>query len=215
MWVAKFKSSGEDTLIGSRTKKFNITATGYPLSYNKTKDAIYVSAAGLLFGEEKNKKKFIADIKKAKRMLKFEVKGDFVICLMKEDLEIEPFYNPSIIHLKPIIIAHDGFEYWEVASWDKKVLTDLIELIKRKFKGELFKLKQEKISNISILTIIPELTAKQKRALELAVKSGYYEYPKKIELKQLAKLMKVSYSTYQAHLRKAEKKIIPFIGERL
>jgi predicted DNA binding protein len=64
------------------------------------------------------------------------------------------------------------------------------------------------------MTLHPELTDKQKTAIELAIKNGYYEYPRKIELKKLAKIMKVSYSTYQAHLRKAEKSLIPFFFEK-
>jgi predicted DNA binding protein len=86
------------------------------------------------------------------------------------------------------------------------------QTIKRVFKGcELISVKEEKITSFTITSIQPELTNKQKRAVELAINNDYYEYPRKIELKKLAKLMNLSYSTYQAHLRKAEKKLIKFL----
>ncbi len=55
------------------------------------------------------------------------------------------------------------------------------------------------------------LPEKQKKAFLLAIENNYYEYPRKIELEKLAKIMKVSLSTYQERLRKAElmKKILP------
>ena len=49
--------------------------------------------------------------------------------------------------------------------------------------------------------------------MNLAIKHSYYDYPRKIELEKLADIMKISYSTYQAHLRKAEKKLLPFFFE--
>jgi hypothetical protein len=57
--------------------------------------------------------------------------------------------------------------------------------------------------------VAPKITVKQRKALELAVHGGYYDYPRKITLEDLAKQMGVSYATYQAHLRKAEQKLLP------
>ena len=59
----------------------------------------------------------------------------------------------------------------------------------------------------------PELTEKQKQAMNLAIKQGYYNYPRKISIEQLAKLSKLSFSTFHAHLRKAEQKLLPFFFE--
>ena len=73
----------------------------------------------------------------------------------------------------------------------------------------------EKISNISFTKLLPEITKNQKEALELAINNGYYDYPKKIKMEKLAKMMKISYSTYQAHLKKAESKILPEIYKKL
>ena len=63
--------------------------------------------------------------------------------------------------------------------------------------------------------MLPDLTKKQKQALELAINNGYYDYPKKITMEKLAKLMKISYSTYQQHLKTSESKIMPSIYKEL
>ncbi len=81
--------------------------------------------------------------------------------------------------------------------------------------AKLIFIKEKQIKNISIIQQQPELTDKQKTALELAIKNGYYKYPRKIELKRLAKLMNLSYSTYQAHIRKAEQKLLPFFFDKI
>lgn len=60
-----------------------------------------------------------------------------------------------------------------------------------------------------LFTLFPRLTTKQRDAIELAITHGYYDYPRKIDVQDLAKLAKLAFSTFQAHLRKAEKKLIP------
>ena len=56
---------------------------------------------------------------------------------------------------------------------------------------------------------MPRLSNKQREAYQLAVENGYYKFPRKIGLEEMAKIMKISVSTFQEHLRKAEEKIIP------
>lgn len=214
MWIVKIRINGEKALIGSRAKKFNVSVSGYPISFYEKKNGIYVYIVGFIFGEENNIKKFIQDLKKDKRVLHLETKGNFLIGQIIEPIYAKVIYSHKIIHLEPIIIKEDGFEFWTIGSWNKKELTNIINLVKKTHEGELLKIEQEKITNFSIVSIQPELTAKQKKAIELAIKNNYYDYPRKIKLEKLAKLMNLSYSTYQAHLRKAEQKLLPFFFER-
>jgi len=107
-----------------------------------------------------------------------------------------------------------GNEIWEVGTWEKKDLTKFIEVIEKKYEGEILNIAEKKITNISLISINPELSPKQKQAMEIAIEKGYYEYPRQIGLKELSKLVNCSYSTYQNHLRKAERKIIPFAFNR-
>jgi len=214
MWVAKIKINGEKALIGSRTKKFNVSVSGYPISSFIKRDGIFVYLVGFVFGEEKNKKGFIRDLKKDRRVLHIEGKEDFIIAQIKESLKVRAMYRHRIIHLQPVFINEEGFEFWTIGSWNRKDLEEFIKLVEKQYNGKLISIKQEKITNLSIVSVQPKLTNKQKKALELAIKHGYYKYPRKTSLEKLAKMMDLSYSTYQAHLRKAEQKILPFFFKR-
>jgi len=63
--------------------------------------------------------------------------------------------------------------------------------------------------------IMPKLSNKQKEAIQLAVKEGYFDFPRKINLEGIAKRMKISKQTLQQHLRIAEKKLVPFLTENI
>ena len=123
-------------------------------------------------------------------------------------------YDHRIINLEPIFIDEEGYNYWTIGSWNKKELIEFVKVVEKEYNGKLMSMTQQKIINFSILSIQPQLTSKQKKAIELAIKENYYDYPRKVELRDLAKIMKISYSTFQAHLRKAEKKLIPFFFKR-
>lgn len=215
MWVVKIRINGEKALIGSRAKKFKVTVSGYPISIQEKKDGIYVHIAGFISGNEKNKRDFIRDVKKDKRVLHLEYRNDFIMAQIKEPLQFKIIYNPSILHLEPVLIQKDASEIWTLGSWNKEILTKISRLVKKTHQGQILKIKQEKIRNIFIVGINPNLTDKQKKAIELAIKHSYYDYPRKIKLEKLAKLMNLSYSTYHAHLRKAEKKLLPFFFEKI
>ncbi|MEA3248349.1 MAG: helix-turn-helix domain-containing protein [Nanoarchaeota archaeon] len=210
MWVAKIKFSGEKGKIGSRTKKFGVSLSGFPVSFYTRNDGIYIYMVGFIFGEQKKKKKFIKDIKKEKGILHFENKGDFIIAQIVESLRLKPMYNHKILNLEPVFIDEEGWNHWTIGSWNKKELIEFINIIEKRYGGNLIGVGQKEITNFSILSIQPELTAKQKRAMELAIKENYYNCPRKVELRDLAKIMRISYSTFQAHLRKAEQKLMPF-----
>lgn len=215
MWVLKLKLSPEGFFLGGCAVKYKVDMIGYSLSYYKDKKYLYLTIAGFMIGEEKNKKALIRDAKKMKEIVNFEINGDFIIAIVKEPLYTEPAYDPKLMRPRPGFISHEGYHIWEYASWKKEPLLKIIKFARKYHKGEILKFKQEKLKNISFTTILPGLSEKQKKALELAVSEGYYNYPKKTNLHKLAKLMKISYSTFQEHLKKAEEKIIPILSRRI
>lgn len=123
-------------------------------------------------------------------------------------------YSHKLINLKPIIIDEHGFNYWTLGSWDRKELMKFVRVVEREYKGELMSINQEKVEDFSIIHMQPKLTNKQKQAMNLAIKYGYYNYPRKIDVQKLAKLSKLSFSTFHAHLRKAEQKLLPYFFDR-
>jgi predicted DNA binding protein len=214
MWIAQVEIDGEEAVIGRRAKKFSVRVSGYPVSFYEEKNGIYVYMIGFVFGEENNIKKFINELKNDKRVLHLEHKGNFLIGQIKEPLQFKPIYHHRILHIEPIIIKENGMELWTVGSWNKKELIDFVTLVQKTHKGKLLKIRQEKITHFSIVRVSPQLTSQQQKAMDLAIMHGYYKYPRGIGLEELAKLMKLSYSTFQAHLRKAEQKLLPFLFER-
>jgi len=68
-----------------------------------------------------------------------------------------------------------------------------------------------KVRNMDINTLIPtsfDLSEQEKNSLVEAIKLGYYEYPRRINLEELAKIMRLSKPTLEQYIRKAEKKIM-------
>ncbi len=209
MWVLKLKLSHKNFLLGSLAYKFNVDLTGYPLGYYKDKKYLYLTMAGLVLGNEKNKKEFLNVLKKSNEFKNIEINGDFIVAVAKQPLYLEPAYNPKFIKPVPDFISHEGYHIWEMASWNKDELLPVIKIAEKYYDGKILKLKKEKLSNISFTAFLPNLSDKQKKAFELAVTENYYSFPRKTNVHKLAKFMGISYSTYQEHLRRAESKLIP------
>jgi len=210
MWTAKITFDGSSALIGSRTLKHKVNLFAFPLSWFYEKSHVIVNATGILIGEEKNKKVFMKDLKKADRLINIEQNQDFLILTIKEALYTKTIYNKDIIHLAPTLIDESGKETLTIGCFNKKSLDRAISSLERNFKTTIHHIQERKIKNISIVKEAPELTDKQKQALALAIKNGYYDYPRKTSIEQLAKLSDLSFSTFHAHLRKAEAKLLPF-----
>jgi predicted DNA binding protein len=212
MWILKLKLNAENFLMGKLAKKFNVDILGYPLSYYKDFKNLFLTSAGYLIGESANKKNLISYARRSKEFVNIEIKNDFIINVSKQPLETELVYNSKLIRPNPVYISKEGYHIWEIASWERDDLELIINITKRKYQSKILKFKKEKISNISFTSILPELSVKQKQAIDLAISEGYYKYPKKTNLHKLAKLSKLSYSTYQEHLKKAESKLMPNIN---
>ncbi|MBU2441970.1 MAG: helix-turn-helix domain-containing protein [Nanoarchaeota archaeon] len=221
----KFKSKEEFNIYNKRTIKFNIRIHFYSQKYYIEKNNIYFINSGIVFGEEDNKNLFFKDLQKDKKIKEIEINNDFFVSVYYEKVTearvsaLKTIYNQKIIFLKPTLFDEKGFEEWEVASFNRTDLEDILKQGKKLQKtiGGEFKLlsfKEKKVKDLTMQSIMPNLSTQQKKALELAIQNKYYGYPRKITLKKLAAMMKISESTYQFHLAKAEEKIIPFFSKK-
>ncbi len=201
-----------DCLIGNRCKKFKIEATANELgSYTKGKTKIS-NSVHQLFGEEKQIQKFIKDLKKEKHILHLEYKNNTLYISEKKPETPVKKYTRNIFLASTVTIDKEGYEYWEIGSFNREDLNKFIndlEKISDEFK--LLQIKESTAQNIFFPKILPNLTDLQKKAIDLAIKEGYYKVPKQTSLRKLAKLMKVNLSTYSKHLQVAESKLIPDI----
>jgi len=217
MWLAKVKLLDPDCIFATKNKQFNLQSYEQALTHYKKGKSFFFMSCHLLVGTEDSKKQYISALKKDKRIKNLDINGDLTIELIEKkssniDLSVyKAFYNPEIILSKPGFIDSDGWEYYEFASWNREAIIKVINAVKKYYGGELLKLKNTNKYEIYMSKILPKLSIKQKEALSVAVKEGYYKFPRNKELNDLAKISKLSFSTFREHLRKAENKIIPLM----
>jgi predicted DNA binding protein len=212
MWITNLKIK-HDCIIGNRCKEFGITEIGIPFNVFIEKGVTYSPQIQTLHGDQERIDKYIKDIKKDKRVTNFEREGSTIFLVeVRRDKIPATYHHNKIIFTKPVFTDKEGYEHWEIASWKKSILTEfIIHMEKQKISVEIKKIKQTKLDDIYFAHLQPKLTPSQKKAIELAFENGYYEWPKRTDLGNLAKKMKVSIPTFREHLKRAEAKIMPNI----
>ncbi len=213
MWIAKFVMK-HYCILGNRCEKFRVTLQSVNYSTfverRKGKKETVTTSMHYMSGDSKKIDAFVKDLSKDRNVIKLERKGDMFFLLERADNKAVQFYTPKILFVRPTLIDHKGYEHWEIGSWEKEEVSRFINKVKTKmnyFKLERF--SHVKMDNIFFPKLMPDLTEKQKHAIDLAIEEGYYQSPRKIDLRKLAKLMNVSLATYQQHLRVGEEKLIP------
>lgn len=223
MWAIKIKALEKWGIFNKKCLENNVRLYFYaPNHYVKNK-MVYFVVIGYIEGEQKNKDAFFRSLKKDKKLVYLERDKDFFFGTYREQEggarteAVRIAYNPRLVFLKPVIMEETGWEEWEVASPERKDIEDLLKITtympNTEFKVLYF--KQIKLRNLMISSLMPDITDKQRQAIALAVEHGYYGYPRKIKLKKLAQMMKISLSTYQFHLAKAEEKLLPKMAKSL
>ena len=213
MWLAKFKLI-HDCIIGNRCKKFDVIAQSYEINEENTDDKILTQSLHCLVGEESNIQEFIKDLKKDKRTTHLEENKNSIFLIESSRGKPISQYVKNIFFIKPVIHDNQGWEHWEIAAYKKETLSKFItqiEPLATTFK--LLRFEQVPLQDIYFPKVLPKITLIQKKAFELAVREGYFEVPRRTNLRKLANQMNISVSTYQNHLRKAESKVLPNILE--
>jgi predicted DNA binding protein len=94
----------------------------------------------------------------------------------------------------------DGKLEWTVLGNDTMVKSLMQELENQKVAGQVVK--------VSTIKGEEELTARQENILQIALEKGYFEFPKKITLRQLARTLDISPATMTEILRRGQKRIL-------
>lgn len=132
-------------------------------------------------------------------------------CDEKTITKIMDKYN--ILHVMPIVY-YQGGEYYHIILFHHQELDEFFQQVEKNgyeieivqkvpFDGYIassFTLRAE--------SLFARLTEKQLNALLTAYKSGYYDYPRKINVTTLTAKKQLTRTTFLEHLRKAESKII-------
>jgi predicted DNA binding protein len=94
----------------------------------------------------------------------------------------------------------DGKLEWTLLGNDTMVKSLLKELENRQVVAEVLKVSQ--------LQEEDEITARQEYILQIALEKGYFEFPKEITLRQLAKTLAISPATLTEILRRGQKHVL-------
>ncbi len=205
MWVAKFKIK-HNCWILQKTIKYHVSAVGLPLNTFEKNDKKYHTGLDFLRGSEENKRKLVKSLEKDSRVKKFVVRDDQLLTLIEGEDFIAHVFDPSLFFVSPVL-QKEGYEYWELWSWKRLTLVSFYNKVKHLGTIEMLKLRKE-IPLLTIHQALPKLTVKQQTAYHLAQELGYYEYPRKISVEELAKKARMPRTTFQTHLRKAESKVM-------
>lgn len=206
MWIGKFQIKHDSCWVTPKAKKYHLVLTGVPLNAYEKDGRKYHTGVDFLYGDAKDKKRFLESLKSDKRVRHFSLHGDQLFTLVEGSEFVTHAFDTSLFFTSPVI-TRDGYEFWELGSWEKKLLMQFYEQVKRIAPTKILKLKRE-TPQMFLQYHIPSLTEKQRQAFMLASSMGYYHYPRKISVKDLAKRTKVPRSTFLEHLRKAEGKLL-------
>jgi predicted DNA binding protein len=95
----------------------------------------------------------------------------------------------------------DGRLAWTMLVTQKKALAELIENLKKIN-------AQPKLVRLTEIQDTDELTMRQEQITRMAFERGYFDFPRRIGLRELAKMFNISTSTLSEILRKGQRRIM-------
>lgn len=107
------------------------------------------------------------------------------------------------IYSRPVDVV-EGYEIHPLVLTNPRNLKRMLQELE-----ELGEVKLLKIRKLKPEISSEQLTEKQFSALKLALAQGYYDWPKKATLDELAETSSIPRRTFQERLRKAESKLFP------
>lgn len=149
--------------------------------------------------------KVLADIKKNPLVAKVDTtvteRGKVIGAITTARCEICRILTDSDAFLISAESRGSGKVDWTLVVSDKNVLKGIFDHLKNKsVEAELVKLT--KIDDKE------SLTERQEKITHVAFERGYFDYPKRISLRELARMFDVSPSTLSEILRKGQRKIV-------
>jgi predicted DNA binding protein len=94
-----------------------------------------------------------------------------------------------------------GWLEWSVAAESNRALNDLIDLLDRNG-------CEVQLVRISDCSGVLGLTSRQEEILKFAYSNGFYEYPRRISLRELSQIFEVSPSTVSEILRAGQRRVL-------
>jgi hypothetical protein len=150
--------------------------------------------------------KFIGDMEILAILKSEENKHTCLVKYQEPDISKELFkeFDLDLIATQPTIMTENKFTCSVIG--DQKHAARYLELMETNI-GKVINMRWQKAA-YQRHDILSVLTDKQREILITANHYGYYDYPKKINSKQLSEKVNISRATLVEHLRKAEGRIM-------
>ena len=170
-----------------------------PFSEKGVKDLVEIA------GPQDVMEEVLKDIKKNPLVSKVDTtmtdKGKLIGSITTSSCEICRILTDADVFLISAESKGDGKVEWTLVLSEKDVLKQIFDHLKTKsVQAELVKLT--KIDDKEALT------DRQDKITHVAFERGYFDYPKRISLRELARMFDVSPSTLSEILRKGQRKIV-------
>jgi predicted DNA binding protein len=170
-----------------------------PFSEKGVKDLVEIA------GPQEIMEEVLRDIKKNPLVSKIDTtmtdKGKIIGAITTSRCEICRILTDADVFLISAESKGDGKVEWTLVLSEKDVLKQIFDHLKAKaVDAELVKLT--KIDDKETLT------DRQDKITHVAFERGYFDYPKRISLRELARMFDVSPSTLSEILRKGQRKIV-------
>ncbi len=215
MWVCELKVWHKGSPLLPLSEKFDVHAFSQYLNTFEENETPKLMRVAKFWGHDREKA-----IKELYHHPDSEVthrEGDLVFFAQKA---IRSFHSvvadKTVFFLEPIL-EEKGFQWWKVGSNKKEHLLSMLKKI-QSMKGyataELVSIKQAKTGFVSF-SQITDLSDTDLEWWKQALRSGYYEYPRRISLEELATKLGIPYTTLKDHLRKTENHLMHKIGNEL
>lgn len=131
-------------------------------------------------------------------------KGAWILETLDTEAEVaNALIGAGLVFLPPVIIA-DGTETYRVFALERKQVDRAVKALTPKNEVRVLSI-HERVSGVGALA---GLSDKQREALALAVREGYYERPRRTDLDKLAKAAGVSRPSFSERLQRAEAKVM-------
>jgi predicted DNA binding protein len=140
------------------------------------------------------KEAYVVQTKRGKIIGSLLTKSAFCSTIMSS----EAFCRTCLFHAKA---KPDGTVEWTLAFTGREALNEMLDHLKNE-KVDV------KILRLSSVADVENLTEHQRSLVETALEEGFFDYPRRITLRELAKKTGVSASSASEVLRRAEKKIL-------
>lgn len=137
------------------------------------------------------------------------------IVLVRRALRQRFLFGPESIgrgYLQPPLGLRNGRLTFTVVGTQAQLRSILNGVERRKIYYRVLSLVDARFGSDSLLR---RLTEKQQEVLQAAYRQGYYDVPRKVTSKDLARSLRLTDSTVVEHLRKAERRLLlQILGER-